>query len=142
MSWNSRNKKERIFITFILSEGNVFNMCVLCCIVYRMNSQNIYTFTYKKNVTSYTFVLLFKITKALSVSLIITLSLTCKEIFFAWCRLSWYSFRLSLGAEIIFSNLFILVMFTMLWIHGMGNFTFRLNMIRRRYFSYCRGQLR
>ena len=24
----------------------------------------------------------------------------------------------------------------------MGNFTFRLNMIRRRYFSYCRGQLR
>ena len=35
MSWNSRKKKEGIFCTVILSEGNFFNICVLSqCIVY------------------------------------------------------------------------------------------------------------
>ena len=35
MSWGSRKEKRAFFVPFILSEGNVFNICVLSqCIVY------------------------------------------------------------------------------------------------------------
>ena len=61
MSWSSRKKKEGIFVPFILSEGNFFNICVLSqCAVYL----NINTL-YQKNITSYTFLLVFKIVERL-----------------------------------------------------------------------------
>ena len=43
VSWSSQKKKECIFLTFILSEGNFFNFWVLSlCMVYWINFQNIY----------------------------------------------------------------------------------------------------
>ena len=49
MSWGLRKKKEGIFLPFILSEGNLFKICVLSqYIVYWIHFQNIHTFTYKK----------------------------------------------------------------------------------------------
>ena len=45
------------FVPFILSEQNFFKICVLSqCIVYWIRFQNIHTFTYQKNITSYIFV--------------------------------------------------------------------------------------
>ena len=57
-------KKSAFFVTIFLPEGNFFNICVLSqCIVYWINSQNIYTLTYQNNITSYTFLHVFKIVK-------------------------------------------------------------------------------
>ena len=43
VSWSSQKKKECIFLTFILSEGNFFNFWILSqCMVYWINFQNIY----------------------------------------------------------------------------------------------------
>ena len=57
MSWISQKKKEGIFCTFILSERNFFNTCILSpCITYWINFRNIHTFTC-------TFLLVFKIVK-------------------------------------------------------------------------------
>ena len=56
-------KKRAFFVTFILSEGNFSNICVLShCIENRTNVQNIYFiyFYISKNITSYTFLLVFK----------------------------------------------------------------------------------
>ena len=60
-------KKSAFFVTFILSEGNFFNICVLSqCIVYWMNVQNIYTLTCQKtNIIPYTFLLVFVIVESL-----------------------------------------------------------------------------
>ena len=42
-------EKQEHFVTFILAEGNFFNICVLSqCIVYLIIFQKIYTFTYQK----------------------------------------------------------------------------------------------
>ena len=43
----AKEKKRVLLLTFILSEGNFFNMCVLSkCILYWINFENIYTFTF------------------------------------------------------------------------------------------------
>ena len=66
--WNgARERKKRAFsVPLILSEGKFFNICVLSqCIVYWIPFQNIQSFTYQKNVTSYTFLPAFKIVKSL-----------------------------------------------------------------------------
>ena len=68
MSWSSWKKNKGIFCT----EVNFFKIYALSqCIVYWMQFQNIHTFTYQKNITSYTFV---KLSKAFSVSLTDTIS--------------------------------------------------------------------
>ena len=55
-------KKRAFFVSFILSEGNFFNICVLSqCKVHWIHFQNIHTFTYQKTLF-----------KAFSVSLIET----------------------------------------------------------------------
>ena len=54
MSWISRKKKRAIFVTLILSEGNVFNICVLSqCTGYWTHFQNMHTFTYQKTLLHY-----------------------------------------------------------------------------------------
>ena len=71
MSWSSRKKKSAVFATFILSEGNFFNVCVLSqCIVYCISFQNIYTFTYQKSLLHTPFLLVLKWWKALNSTLI------------------------------------------------------------------------
>ena len=61
-------KKRAFFVSFTLSEGNFLNICVLSqCTVYWMHFHNInvHTFTYQKNITSYTFLLVYKIVESL-----------------------------------------------------------------------------
>ena len=54
MSWISRKKKRAIFVTLILSEGNVFNICVLSqCTGYWTHFQNMHSFTYQKTLLHY-----------------------------------------------------------------------------------------
>ena len=66
MSWSSRKKKEGIFVPFILSEGNFFNICALSqCIVYWTHFQNIHTFTYQKTLLHTLLLLVFKIVESL-----------------------------------------------------------------------------
>ena len=66
MSWSSRKKKEDVFCTVYLVRRNFFNIYVLSqCIVYWIHFHNIHTFTYKKNITSYTSLLAFKIVESL-----------------------------------------------------------------------------
>ena len=68
----ARKRKKGAFLeTFVLPEGNFFNICVLSqCIVYWINFQNICTFTYQKTLL-HTFIFLFlKSSKAFSVILI------------------------------------------------------------------------
>ena len=49
-------KKRAFFVPFILSKGIFLNICLLSrFIVYWIYSQNIHTFTYQKNIASYTF---------------------------------------------------------------------------------------
>ena len=49
MSWTSCKKKEGIFCTANLSEGNIFEICVLSqCIASWIRFQNIHNFTYQK----------------------------------------------------------------------------------------------
>ena len=60
-------KKSAYFVTFaFFSEGIYFNTCVLSqCIVYRINFQNIYTFTYQKTLLYTLLLLIFKIVVSL-----------------------------------------------------------------------------
>ena len=63
-------KKEGLFLPFILSQGNFFNIVVLSqCIVYWIYFQNIHTFTYQKALLHTLLLLVFKIVKASRVSL-------------------------------------------------------------------------
>ena len=63
-------KKRAFFVRFILSEGNSFYICVSSqCIVYWIQFQNIYTFTYKKILLHTFFCLFSKSWKVFSVSL-------------------------------------------------------------------------
>ena len=67
MSWSSRKKMSPFFLTFILSEGSFFNISVLSqCIVYLINSQNIYTFTYQKTLLHTLLIFGFKIVERLA----------------------------------------------------------------------------
>ena len=66
MSWSSQKKKEGIFVCFIMTEGNFFNICVLSqCIVYCIHFQNIHTFTYQKTLLYSLQLLALKIFKSL-----------------------------------------------------------------------------
>ena len=59
-------QKRAFFLTFILSEGHFFNICVLFqCIVYWLNFQNIHTFTYQKTILHTLFLLVFKTVESL-----------------------------------------------------------------------------
>ena len=63
-------KKKAYFVPFILSEGNVFNICALPqCIVYWIHFQNIHTFTYQKTLLHTLFCMFLKSSKAFSISL-------------------------------------------------------------------------
>ena len=65
MSWTCKRKKKAYLVLFILSEENVFNICVLSqCIVNWIHFQGIPTFTYQ-NITWYTILLVFKIFESL-----------------------------------------------------------------------------
>ena len=60
----SKRKKRAFFVTFISFEGNFFNICVLSqYIVYWIHLY--ISFHISKNITSYTFLLVFKIVKRL-----------------------------------------------------------------------------
>ena len=61
-----QRKKSAIFVTFILFEGFFLNICVLSqCIMYWINFQNIYTFTYSKTLIHTLLLLVFKIVESL-----------------------------------------------------------------------------
>ena len=64
------NRKKRVvFVPFILSEGNFFNICVLLqCRVYWIRFQNIDTFIYQKTLPLTLFSLFWKLLKTYSVS--------------------------------------------------------------------------
>ena len=67
-----KRKKNAFFVTFILSKGNFFNILVLShWIVYWINFQNIYTFTYQKTLLHTLLLLVFKIFKSLQLILLI-----------------------------------------------------------------------
>ena len=65
-----KGKKRVIFVPFVLSEGNLFNIYILSqCMVYWIHFQNIHTFAYQ-NTLLYTLLLMFlKSSKAFSVYL-------------------------------------------------------------------------
>ena len=69
--WASERKKSAFFVTFSSSEGNLFNVCVLCqCIMYWIHFQNIkHTFTYQKTLLHKLLLLVLKSSKAFSGSL-------------------------------------------------------------------------
>ena len=61
-----RRKKSAFFVTFILSEGNFVNICILSqCILYLINFQHIHHFTYQKTLHHTFMLLVFKIVKIL-----------------------------------------------------------------------------
>ena len=62
----SERKKRAFFVPFILSKGHFFSICALSqCIVY-LNTLSEYTYFYiSENITSYTFLLVFKIAESL-----------------------------------------------------------------------------
>ena len=66
MSGACERKKEVIFCTF-LSKGSfcILSQCLVCWIQF----YNIHTFTYQESITSNTFLLVFELSKAFSVSL-------------------------------------------------------------------------
>ena len=77
MSWSSRKKKSAFFLTFILSERNSFNICVLFqCIAYCILQYIIYTFTYQKTLHCG----FLKSLKAFSVSLILNAGFLTKNL--------------------------------------------------------------
>ena len=63
----ARERKERaFFVSFILSEGNFFKICVLYqCIVYWIHFQSIRTFAYQKTLLYTLLLLVFKIVESL-----------------------------------------------------------------------------
>ena len=61
MSWSSRKKKRAFFVPFVLSEGNIFKICVLYQYIHSvLNTLSEYRYFYiSKNITFYTFVACF-----------------------------------------------------------------------------------
>ena len=62
LSWVGarERKKSGFFVTFDLSEGDFFKICVLShCVLHWINFQYIYTFVYQKKITNYNFVVYF-----------------------------------------------------------------------------------
>ena len=61
-----KRKKSAFFVTFTLSKGNFFNIWILSqCMVYWINFQNIYTFTYQRALLYTRLLLVFKIVESL-----------------------------------------------------------------------------
>ena len=61
-----KGKSVHFFVTFILYERHFFNIWVLDqCIVFRINFQNIYTFTYQKTLLQILLLLVIKIVESL-----------------------------------------------------------------------------
>ena len=61
-----KRKKGTFFVPFILSEENVFNICLLSqCIVYWIHFQNIHTSRFQKTLPHTLLVLAFKIVESL-----------------------------------------------------------------------------
>ena len=59
-------EKRALFVSFILSEGNFFNICVLAqCIAYWIHFQNMHTFTYQKILLHALLLLVFKMVEDL-----------------------------------------------------------------------------
>ena len=70
MSWSSRKKKGGIFVLLIFDWRNFFSICLLSqCIVCWIHFEHIHTFTYQKNITSYTYLPVFKINESVNISL-------------------------------------------------------------------------
>ena len=66
-----KRKRRTFFVLLILTKGKFFNICILSqCIVYWINFQNIHTCTYIKKHYFIHFLLVLKLLKAFSVSLI------------------------------------------------------------------------
>ena len=77
------SKKRGFFVLFILSEGNIFHICVSCqCIVYWIHLQNIQFFTYQKTILHALFCLFLKSGKAFSVSLILIADFSANKLFY------------------------------------------------------------
>ena len=77
------SKKRGFFVLFILSEGNIFHICVSCqCIVYWIPLQNIQFFTYQKTILHALFCLFLKSGKAFSVSLILIADFSANKLFY------------------------------------------------------------
>ena len=73
-------KKNAFSVRFILSKGNIFNICVLYqCILYWILFQNIHTFQYQKTLLHTPFPLFLKSSKFFSVSLSILVSVKRKD---------------------------------------------------------------
>ena len=61
-----KRKESAFFVTFIFFEGDFFNIWVLSqCVVYLINFQNIYNFTYQKTLLHTLLLLVFKIVEIL-----------------------------------------------------------------------------
>ena len=62
----AHKRKKKNFVTFILSDGNFFNICVLSQgIVYWINFQKIHDFAYQKTLLHTLLLLVFKIVESL-----------------------------------------------------------------------------
>ena len=84
-------KKRTFFVTFIFPESKFFSICVLSqCIVYLINFQNAYTFTYQKKLLHTLFCLLLKSLKAFSVLLNIFQKVFVICIIFCYLKLFLY----------------------------------------------------
>ena len=60
MSWSSRKKKRAFFVPFVLSEGNIFKICVLYQYIHSvLNTLSIYVLLHIKKHYFYTFVACF-----------------------------------------------------------------------------------
>ena len=85
MSWSPRKKKRASFVSFFLSKGNFFKICVLSqCILYWIHFQNIHTFTYQKTLLHTLLLLVFKIVESLRC--ILKDILQKNYVFFTWYR--------------------------------------------------------
>ena len=78
-----KRKKRVFFVTFILTEGNFFNICVLShCLVYWIYFKNINTFTYQKTLLHPLLLLVFKFVESLQCILIYYIKQVVGQLFF------------------------------------------------------------
>ena len=77
MSWSSRKKKRAFFVPFILSEGNLFKICILSqCIVYGMHFLIHMLLHIEKHYFIHFCCLFLKLSKAFSVYLSLLMNLS------------------------------------------------------------------
>ena len=81
MSWSSQKKKRAFFVPFILSEGIFFQRLCFISMYNVLNTLSEYIYFYiSKNITSYTFLLVFKIVESLQCILKVNSKKVIKEI--------------------------------------------------------------